>query len=133
MTRGMTQDATVVPCYVPSATAGPPDGGASTSFPAAPCGFGCTRGSDPVTGHRHNLTETIPAGPKAGVQAEQVLTRLLNALDERRNPRTNATVNQLLDRYFTMVDAERTTTCTYVGYSRKHIRPLLGEPDFASE
>jgi integrase len=84
-------------------------------------------GVDPVTGQRHNLTETIPAGPKAGVQAEQALTRLLNELDERRNPRTNATVNQLLDRYFTMVDAEQTTTRTYVGYARKHIRPLLGE------
>ncbi|HSZ30046.1 MAG TPA: site-specific integrase, partial [Pseudonocardiaceae bacterium] len=38
-------------------------------------------GVDPVTGQRHNLTETIPAGPKAGVQAEQALTRLLNELD----------------------------------------------------
>jgi integrase len=84
-------------------------------------------GVDPVTGRRHDLTETIPAGPKAGVQAEQALTRLLNELDERRNPRTNATVNQLLDRYFAMVDAEQTTTRTYAGYSRKHIRPLLGE------
>jgi integrase len=84
-------------------------------------------GVDPVTSRRHDLTETIPAGPKAGVQAEQALTRLLNELDERRNPRTNATVNQLLDRYFAMVDAEQTTTRTYVGYARKHIRPLLGE------
>lgn len=84
-------------------------------------------GVDPVTGRRHDLTETIPAGPKAGVQAEQALTRLLNELDERRNPRTNATVNQLLDRYFAMVDAEQTTTRTYVGYARKHLRPLLGE------
>jgi integrase len=78
-------------------------------------------GVDPVTSRRHDLTETIPAGPKAGVQAEQALTRL------PRNPRTNATVNQLLDRYFAMVDAEQTTTRTYVGYARKHIRPLLGE------
>src|SRR4051812_3633396 len=67
-------------------------------------------GVDPLTRRRHTLTETIPAGPKAGVQAEQALTRLLNELDERRNPRTNATVNQLLDRYFAMVDAEQTTT-----------------------
>lgn len=84
-------------------------------------------GVDPVTGRRHDLTETIPAGPKAGDHAEKALTRLLNELDERRNPRTNATVNQLLDRYFAMIDAEQTTTRTYTGYARKHIRPLLGE------
>ncbi|SDP67115.1 hypothetical protein SAMN04487905_1071, partial [Actinopolyspora xinjiangensis] len=29
----------------------------------------------------------------------RVRTRLLNQVDERRNPRTNATVEQLLDRY----------------------------------
>jgi hypothetical protein len=131
MTRVMAQDATVVP--MPRAVGhrrGRPTGEHRRASQRRPAGSG-VRGCR--LGHRHNLTETIPAGPKAGVQAEQVLTRLLNELDERRNPRTNTTVNQLLARYFTMVDAERTTTRTYVGYARKRIRPPLGEPDFASE
>ena len=31
-------------------------------------------------------------------------SRLLNQIDERRNPRTRATVNQLLDRYLQVLD-----------------------------
>ena len=39
------------------------------------------------------------AGPRAAAEAEKVRTRLLHEVDERRNPRTKATVMQLLDRY----------------------------------
>jgi hypothetical protein len=60
-------------------------------------------GVDPVTGHRHNLTETILAGPKAGVQAEPWSTP--------SGPPPVPTSD----------------------YARKNIRPLLGVPDFASE
>jgi integrase len=38
-------------------------------------------------------------GPSAARDAERVRTRLLNQVDERRNPRTKATMNQLLDRW----------------------------------
>jgi integrase len=53
-------------------------------------------GIDPVSKKRHYLVETVPAGPSARKDAERVRTRLLNQVDERRNPRTKATVNQLL-------------------------------------
>lgn len=56
-------------------------------------------GKDPVTGRRHDLQELIPPGPKAATLAEEARTRLLNQVDEQRNPRTKATVNRLLDRY----------------------------------
>ena len=56
-------------------------------------------GIDPVSKKRHYLVETVPAGPSAARDAERVRTRLLNQVDERRNPRTKATVNQLLDRW----------------------------------
>lgn len=71
--------------------------------------------------------ETVPAGPKAAREAEKVRTRLLNQVDERRNPRTNATVTQLMDRYLEVLDVEPTTRGTYEGYIRNHILPLLGD------
>jgi hypothetical protein len=52
-------------------------------------------GLDPVTKKRRYLTEVIPAGPNAEREAEKVRTRLLNEVDERRHPRTSATVDQL--------------------------------------
>lgn len=84
-------------------------------------------GSDPLTGRRHYLSETVPAGPTAESDAEQARTRLLNQVDERRNPRTKATVNQLFDRYLELLDVDITTKRSYEGYIRNHIRPLLGK------
>ena len=83
-------------------------------------------GSDPLTGKRHDLTEVVPPGPRAAAEAEKVRTRLLNQVDEQRNPRTKATVNQLLDRYLAVVELEESTRKTYVGYLDVHVRPMLG-------
>lgn len=44
-------------------------------------------GIDALTGKRNYLVETVPAGPKAVAEAEKVRTRLVNQVDERRNPR----------------------------------------------
>lgn len=84
-------------------------------------------GRDPVSGKRHYLTETIPPGPTAARDAERARTRLLGQVDERRNPRTRATVNQLLDRWLTVVELEENTRAAYDSYLRHHIRPVLGE------
>lgn len=83
-------------------------------------------GYDAVSKRRIYLDETVPAGPAAATEAEKVRTRFLAQVDERRAPRTRATVNQLLDRYLSVVDVERTTKNTYEGYIRNHIRPALG-------
>src|SRR5829696_8222672 len=83
-------------------------------------------GIDPVSKKRLYLDETIPAGPGAAKQAERARTRLLAQVDERRNPRTRATVDQMLDRYLTVLDVEPTTRTTYEGYIRNHVRPVLG-------
>jgi integrase/DNA-binding transcriptional regulator YhcF (GntR family) len=84
-------------------------------------------GEDPLTGRRHFLRETIPAGPNAAREAEKARARLLNQVDEGRNPRTKATVNQLMDRYLDVLDVDVTTRKSYEGYIRNHIRPLLGK------
>jgi hypothetical protein len=64
-------------------------------------------GIDPLTGKKHYLREVIPAGPRAEAEADKALRRLLSQLDERRNPTTNATLDQLLDRYLETVDIPR--------------------------
>src|SRR3954452_8839942 len=66
-------------------------------------------GVDPLSGRRHYLRETVPAGPTAVGAAEKGRRRLANQVDERRTPRTSATVEQLLDRPFEMLDIERDT------------------------
>ena len=83
-------------------------------------------GIDSVSNKRHYLVETIPAGPSAARDAERVRTRLLNQVDERRNPRTKATVNQLLDRWLEVVELETTTRNSVVGRLNRHVRPVLG-------
>ena len=64
-------------------------------------------GIDPVSKKTHDLVETVRAGPLR--EAERVRTRLLNQVDERRNPRRKATLNQLLDRWLEVVELETTT------------------------
>lgn len=83
-------------------------------------------GEDVVTGRERRLVELIPPGPKAAKQAEEARTRLLNEVDEERQPKTVATVGQLLDEHFELSTWERSTRETYAGYATKHIRPLLG-------
>lgn len=83
-------------------------------------------GVDPVTKRRHTLTEIVPAGPGADRRARAARDRLISQIEERRNPRTNATVNQLLERYLEQLDAAPRTKELYRGYVRKHIAPLIG-------
>jgi integrase/DNA-binding transcriptional regulator YhcF (GntR family) len=54
------------------------------------------------------------------------MRRLATEVDERRNPRTNATVNQLLDRHFELAELEENTLANYRSLAEKHIRPLIG-------
>lgn len=83
-------------------------------------------GTDPVTGRLHRLREIIPAGPSARAEADKALRRLISQVDERRNPRTNATLDQLLDQHFAMLDLEPNTIAAYRELAAGHIRPLIG-------
>ncbi len=84
-------------------------------------------GGDPLTGKRHYLAETIPAGRNAEREAEKARTRFLNEVDEKRNPRARATLNQLLDKWLDVADIEPTTRMGYVNKLNKHVRPVLGK------
>jgi hypothetical protein len=66
-------------------------------------------GLAPVTKKRHNLIEVVPPGPKAMRKAEAIRDRLLHEVAEKRNPRTSATVDQLLDRNLEQFDGAPNT------------------------
>lgn len=79
---------------------------------------------DPVSQKTHYLTEVVPAGPNAAKEAEKARTQLLARLDEKRAPRTSATVNQLLDRHMELLDVEPTSLASYESLIRVHIKPF---------
>ena len=83
-------------------------------------------GRDALTGKSNYLTEVVAAGRDAQNEAEQVLTRFLNQVDERRHPKTRASMNQLLDRYIEVVNVDEATRKMYIGYIERTIRPALG-------
>jgi integrase len=84
-------------------------------------------GLDQVTGKKHFLAETVPAGLAAYKKADATRTRFLSQVDERRSPRTRATMNQLLDRWLEALDVEVSTRRGYVMKLNKHIRAPLGD------
>jgi integrase len=83
-------------------------------------------GIDAVTKRRHDLVEIISVGPEARKQAEAARARLLNQLYERRHPRTDATVGQLLQRHLRESVIEPSTRSTYEGYVERHVLPFIG-------
>ena len=83
-------------------------------------------GVDPVTRKRHDLVEVIPPGPQADRKARAARDRLVSQVDEKRNPRTSATVEQLLARHLDPFDGAESTKALYAGYVRKHVLPYLG-------
>jgi hypothetical protein len=85
-------------------------------------------GIDPVTKKQIYLRETIPAGPNAKREAEKAVRRLQHQVDDDRAPRTSASLNQLLDRYFDVgvTNVAPRTRREYMSKASKHIRPFLG-------
>lgn len=63
---------------------------------------------------------------ETAAEAERVLTRLLNRVDEHRTPRTEVAVSRLVDRWLEVIDIEKKTRAGYVGKTEKHIRPTIG-------
>lgn len=85
-------------------------------------------GIDRLTGKRLRLTEIIePGTPNALDTAEQERQRLLRLVAERRNPQTNTTVAQMLDRYLAEWDGSDRFRKTLQGYVRNHVERFLGK------
>ncbi len=86
-------------------------------------------GIDQVTGKKLWLRETVPAREarkETQREAEEAITRLLDQVDEQRSPRTEATVDELLNRWLEVLDVERKTRAGYVSKLGKHVRPAIG-------
>jgi integrase len=83
-------------------------------------------GIDPISKRPLYLTETVPPGSRQAREAEQVRTRLLNQVDEKRNPKIRATVAQLMEKYLPLADVEPLTRRSYESKYEVHIRPILG-------
>ncbi|MFE5567066.1 tyrosine-type recombinase/integrase [Amycolatopsis japonica] len=103
-----------------------PAGGSIDVLPSGALRVRVDGGIDPVTKKRHRPTETIPAGPNADKLANDALIRLLNQVNERRHPKTNATVSQLLERFIARRNVERTTLARDIELIDLHILPLIG-------
>lgn len=91
-------------------------------------------GVDPVSGRELCIREQVKARrtrKETQHEAHKVLTKLLNQVDERRNPRTNATVSQLLDRWLDVIEVGRKTRNGYLWQIERRIRPTIGRPPVA--
>jgi len=84
-------------------------------------------GIDPISKTRMYLRETILAGPTAEREAEKVLARFLREVYERRHPRTDATVQQLIDRHLADAKLGIKTRKNYRSQAEKHIIPCIGQ------
>ena len=83
-------------------------------------------GLDPISKDRVYLRETVPAGPDAEGRAEAVLARFQLEVYERRHPRTDATVEQLLERHLADAKLGFKTKKNYRSQADKHIIPTIG-------
>jgi integrase len=79
-------------------------------------------GRDPITGKRRNLTGTA----RTKREAQALRAQLVNQANEGRRPPTDATLAQLLERWFEMADLAWSTRVTYRGYLDRTILPALG-------
>lgn len=84
-------------------------------------------GTNPVTGRQMCLSETVRAGPTARAQAEEACRRLLERVQRHRCLRTDATVNELLDRHLALLHCGEHTRESYEYMAARHIRPFLGK------
>jgi hypothetical protein len=83
-------------------------------------------GTDPITKNRMYLRETVPAGPNAEAEAKRILAGFVHEVYERRHPRTDATVRQLIERHLTDAKLGIKTRINYRSQTERHIIPCIG-------
>jgi integrase len=79
-------------------------------------------GTDPLTGREIRLRRTCKTERAAQIE----LGKLLEQAAAGRQPETDATVAQLMDRYFEVVDWDLSTRKANEVYIRRVIKPALG-------
>ncbi|MGW5051405.1 GntR family transcriptional regulator [Actinokineospora sp. NPDC004072] len=84
-------------------------------------------GIDALTGKHHYLDEVIPAGPDAADRAEQARARLVDLVVQDRQPKTNATISQLLRTHLDFTNPDPRSKHSLECYIAKHIDPKIGK------
>lgn len=83
-------------------------------------------GVDKVRGDKLYLTETVPAGPNAPAQAEEIRDKLVRQVEDGRHPKTDATVAQMLERYLDQWEGADSFLDALRSYVRRHVNPIVG-------
>jgi integrase/DNA-binding transcriptional regulator YhcF (GntR family) len=84
-------------------------------------------GVDTLSGRKLYLKKIVPAGPTAWAQAEQVRDEFLRQIEQRRQPKTDATVAQMLERYLAEWDGSASFLDSLQSYVRNHVNPFIGD------
>jgi integrase len=85
-------------------------------------------GTDPVTGRRSYLRETVQGTDKAAhKRAESAMNKLLTQVDGQRSVESSVSLGYALDEWMRTTELEDSTRRTYEGYIRRTIRPALGK------
>jgi integrase len=79
-------------------------------------------GKDTFTGKPRYLREAA-ASEK---EAEKLVTKLLNQVDEQRQPRSSITVRQTIDKWFEVAEHERSTRKRLIQLLRDYLDPKFG-------
>jgi integrase len=116
----------MVTCLKNTATASTDRRGSIDILPSGSLRVRVYAGLAPDTKRSRYLSETIPSGPTAELEAEQVRLRLITAVEQQRGLRLNATLDELIQRHIALMPAATTTKTNYRGYHSKHIGPLIG-------
>jgi integrase len=83
-------------------------------------------GVDKVSGDKRYLTETVPVGPNAWAQAEEIRAKFVRQVKQGRHPKTDATVAQMLERYLDQWEGADSWLEAQRIYVRRHINPIVG-------
>jgi integrase len=79
-------------------------------------------GRDPLTGGRHNVTETVDSYD----DAEKALAKLLHQVDQNQHPKSSITLREAIEQWLEVAKLAELTRDRYEDLLRMHIGPRLG-------
>jgi hypothetical protein len=97
--------------------------GSDESLPSGSVRVRVYAGIDPVTNTARYLRETVPAGPDQKREVERVKAEFIAQVRAERHPRTDATVQQLIDQHLDDAKLGFKTRINYRSQAEKHIIP----------
>lgn len=84
-------------------------------------------GTDALTGRDRYIKRTAPSRR----EAQKLLAKLQNEVDERRHPQTSLTLTQAVDQWLEVARHEASTRERYNELIRLYVTPVLGKRQLA--